>query len=122
MAISNFTKLLIRSVFPSSLISSSLLPTYKKLSYVDSEKKASEVALSAENMAALNMLTKTYRFKYRDIEYQRFSPLDICTVVSVVVKSDGDPEIGFLSGGDDLVSFCFLSDLIVQHEVIHRVG
>lgn len=117
MAISNFTKNLVRSVFSPSLISPALRSTHKKLSYENSHSSSSELVLSARNFGALKMISKTYSFKYKNSDLERLNPLGICTVVSVVIHSNGEPELGLLSSDSEHPSYCSFSDLIIHHQV-----
>lgn len=64
------------------------------------------------------MLTKTYRFSFSDSYYRSFNPPGICRVVSVVINSDGGPEVGLLSDSSDYPEFFRLSDLLVGNEVL----
>jgi len=112
MAISNFTNFFPASVF--SIFSSR--PKHEKNS-CSLVQKSPELFVSFANSSALSMMSRTYKFRYKDDSMHSFSGFFVATVSAVVVNSSGSPEILLASGSDD-PNYFSLDNLVVLHEVI----
>lgn len=113
MATLNFTNSLIR-------------PVFSFFGFPDQHEKiscSSDLFLSPENFSALQMLNKTFSFRYKNEEKNLLFPLGRCVVVTVVFNADNGPEIGLLSDSCHFVDIIPLVDLVVQYEVVktHRL-
>lgn len=118
MAISDVTNFITKAAFPAFLMPAAFRRKHENISCLSGQKSGVELLVSAQNASALHMLTRSYRFSFKDERYQALNPLGICCVVSVVINSDGSPELGLaqdLSGHPD---YFLLSDLVVGNEVL----
>jgi hypothetical protein len=118
MAISNLTNFIAKAAFPAFLIPPSLRRKHENISRSLNLNNHLEILFSAQNAAALQMLTKSYRFSFRDDRYEHLNPLGICCVVSVVINSDREPVLGLSSDDSGHLDFFALSDLVVGNEVL----
>ncbi len=118
MAISNITNFITKAAFPAFLIPTILRRKHENISRSTKQIIELELLLSAQNAAALQMLTKSYRFSFRDGRYERLTALGICSVVSVVINSDRGPEVGLASDLSGHPEFHALADLLVGNEVL----
>jgi hypothetical protein len=118
MAISNFTNFITKAAFPAFLIPSGFRRKHENISCSLHQNNDLELVVSAQNAAVLQMLTKSYRFSFRDHQYQALNPLGVCCVVSVVINSDREPELGLCSDDSGHPDFFALSDLLVGNEVL----
>lgn len=118
MAISNLTNFIAKTAFPAFLIPAAFRRNHENISCSSAQKSDLELLVSAQNASALHMLTRSYRFSFKDDRYQGLNPLGICCVVSVVINSDRGPEVCLSSDLSGHSDFFALSDLVVGNEVL----
>jgi hypothetical protein len=118
MAISNLTNFITKAAFPAFLIPSGFRRKHENISRSLNLNNDLDILVSAQNASVFQMLTKSYRFSFRDDLYEDLNPLGICCVVSVVINSDREPELGLCSDDSGHPDFFVLSDLVVGDEVL----
>lgn len=118
MAISNVTNFIAKAAFPAFLIPFGFRRKHENISRSINQNSETELLVSAQNASALQMLTKSYRFSFKDHRFDALNPLGICSVVSVVINSDYGPDVGLCSDHSDHPEFFPLAELLVGNEVI----
>lgn len=102
MAISNFTKSVMSSVFYPLRAFAKYMPVYEKIS----SSRVDNVASFDGNLVgrSLAMLSSSYFFRAKCSYYPDIIDLGSCRVVSVVLNESSPPELGLLSADGDI---CF---------------